>query len=201
MTSCPNCQHANAPTARFCGNCRHELKGTVVQDAPQGAMNPTLFEEGGADMAPIRGFQPGDFKRGGAADATVQEGHPGAGQYQHGAAGHTMLHEDACEPIAGWLVVLRSRSMPLYKDIPIFHGTNTLGKNPGRVEHVIDDSVASRTHCMLVGSEQGVDLTDLNSSNGTFVNNKQVRMQSLAKGDMVKIGKTTMVFVPVPQQA
>ena len=197
MARCPKCNHDNPATAQFCGNCRNSLSG--YSDGPK--LAPTQYEEAGAGMAPIQAFRPGDFKPGGAAASTVQQGHPGAGQYQHGAPGRTILHEEAYQPVSGWLVVLRSRSMPLYRDIPIFHGPNTLGKAPEKSEHMISDDLASRKHTLLVGSDTGVDLTDLGSSNGTYVNNQQVKTHTLQKGDMVKIGKTTMVYVPLPPQS
>jgi len=196
MARCSKCNHENPPQARFCGNCRNQLD---IPGAASPKLAPTQYEESGGGMAPIQAFRPGDFKRGGAA-TTVQQGHPGAGQYQQGAPGRTILHEESYQPVSGWLVVLRSRSMPLYRDIPIFHGPNTLGKDPEKSEHMITDELASRKHTLLVGSDSGVDLTDLGSSNGTYVNNQQVKTHTLQKGDMVKIGKTTMVYVPLPPQ-
>ena len=215
MATCPKCGFNNAPNAKFCGSCGAPsmAAGVGYQDAPrpvqvgspapQGGMLPTVPEVGGgAPMQPM-GIGHGDARVGGAA-STVQEDYPGGvpprpgmGPLQGGAP-KTQLHEEAAKPIAGWLVVLRSRSMRPYQDIPIFVGRNMLGRNPGLGPHYVEDGNASAEHAMVLTNDAGVEIMDLGSGNGTTVNNQKIRSCALNKGDMVRIGKTVMVFVSFP---
>ncbi len=58
----------------------------------------------------------------------------------------------------------------------------------------LHDTEASRRHAQIVQTEQGYELVDLNSSNGTFINSQPVHQQVLASGDRVQIGRTLMIF-------
>lgn len=53
------------------------------------------------------------------------------------------------------------------------------------------DSQVSRKHAQLVPDAMGLAVTDLNSTNGTFVNGQRVQSQTVRSGDVVKIGATT----------
>jgi pSer/pThr/pTyr-binding forkhead associated (FHA) protein len=64
----------------------------------------------------------------------------------------------------------------------------------GREQPVIPlsfDSQVSRRHAAISPDYLGLTLTDLNSTNGTFVNGQRVQTQTLHIGDLVKIGATT----------
>jgi hypothetical protein len=78
----------------------------------------------------------------------------------------------------------------------LYMGT-TFELSPG--EHVMgrqdaefllsSDNQVSRRHAHLSVSEQGLcTLTDLNSTNGTFVNNERISTLALCPGDVVRIG-------------
>jgi len=136
---------------------------------------------------------------GGAADPTRVEGHPAAGRHQHGAPAHTILHEEAVRPLAGWLVVLRSRSVPLYKEIPIFVGANNLGRNAALGVHCVDDPNVSNQQALVQAEAGAVLLMNTSTTNPTQVNRQPVRHAQLNKGDEVRMGRTTLVFVPMPQ--
>src|SRR5262245_45125506 len=51
------------------------------------------------------------------------------------------------------------------------------------------DPTVSRRHASLVVDESGIDLSDLGSSNGTFVNGERVERARLAAGDVLTFGK------------
>ena len=60
---------------------------------------------------------------------------------------------------------------------------------------VIPDLNASRQHAELRLEPQGVwVITDLGSTNGTFVNDREIAAQPLAEGDRITIGVTNFVF-------
>lgn len=58
----------------------------------------------------------------------------------------------------------------------------------------ISDTEISRQHARIEVIEGAFQLTDLNSSNGTFVNGKPIRNCSLKTGDRLQMGRTVFVF-------
>lgn len=69
----------------------------------------------------------------------------------------------------------------------------TLGRDPSnRIQ--LNDTEISRRHAEIRREEDGYFLTDLQSSNGTFVNTERVDERALKSGDRVLLGKTLMIF-------
>ncbi|MFP6574467.1 MAG: ATP-binding protein [Pirellulaceae bacterium] len=58
----------------------------------------------------------------------------------------------------------------------------------------LHDTEASRRHVELRKNESTYELVDLESSNGTFVNNARIEQRLLQNGDRVEIGRTRMIF-------
>ena len=71
-----------------------------------------------------------------------------------------------------------------------------------RSDVVVEDEAASRRHCTITGREDLCVVADLQSANGTFVNDKKISTVELQKGDTIRIGSTvfelidTIVTVP-----
>ena len=76
-------------------------------------------------------------------------------------------------------------------------GTTSLGREPTN-DDVVDYPGASREHAQIVEAEDGFRLRDLNSTNGTFVNDRRVRDREhlLKDGDRIRLGasEVTLVF-------
>ncbi len=53
------------------------------------------------------------------------------------------------------------------------------------------DTGASRRHATLIPAFNGIGVTDLGSTNGTFLNGQRVSQATAAPGDMLKLGSTT----------
>jgi len=68
----------------------------------------------------------------------------------------------------------------------------------GRNEHneiIIDDDFVSYEHATINRNKQGYWLTDLNSTNKTYLNNEPLLESILLKnGDIIKIGAVTFSF-------
>jgi pSer/pThr/pTyr-binding forkhead associated (FHA) protein len=65
----------------------------------------------------------------------------------------------------------------------------TMGRAP-RADFVVDTPLVSRVHCRFTLSESDeLELEDLNSTNGTFVNGEKVTKVVLREGDIVTIGR------------
>jgi pSer/pThr/pTyr-binding forkhead associated (FHA) protein len=71
----------------------------------------------------------------------------------------------------------------------------TVGRQQGNTI-VISDQFVGRTHLQLIQDDTGnVQITDLNSQNGTFVNGKKLtggEIVYLSPTDIVRIGNTTL---------
>jgi DNA-binding SARP family transcriptional activator len=77
---------------------------------------------------------------------------------------------------------------------PLGSGRTTIGRHP-ECSILVDDAKVSRHHAELVATPDGWAVSDLGSTNGTFVNGSACRSQLLADGDQLTIGTTTMTFV------
>lgn len=60
---------------------------------------------------------------------------------------------------------------------------------------VVDDILVSRHHAELRRGDDGVELVDLDSSNGTFVNGWRVQRAALAERDLVAMGRSLFRLV------
>lgn len=80
------------------------------------------------------------------------------------------------------------------KEVQLTKERSTLGRRPYN-DIVIDNLAVSGEHAVLEMSGTNVSLLDLNSTNGTYVNGKAVKKQSLQNGDTVEIGKYQLKFV------
>ena len=67
----------------------------------------------------------------------------------------------------------------------------TVGRAP-RADFRVDAALVSRLHCRLTASEEGVEVVDLSSTNGTFVNDKRVKKATLASGDRLRVGRVEL---------
>jgi pSer/pThr/pTyr-binding forkhead associated (FHA) protein len=76
----------------------------------------------------------------------------------------------------------------------ILPGTmKTIGRATG-ADFVLDAALVSRFHCRLTATPSGaLELEDLESTNGTFVNDKRVSKLVLADGDRLKVGRVELV--------
>jgi diguanylate cyclase (GGDEF)-like protein len=70
----------------------------------------------------------------------------------------------------------------------------TIGRSPESTIQLSDDSV-SRQHCRVSPGDDGVVLVDLNSTNGTYVNDTAVSARHLHDGDRVQVGRSIFKFL------
>jgi hypothetical protein len=69
----------------------------------------------------------------------------------------------------------------------------TLGRLP-ESDVVVTDPGASRQHARISNANGAFVVTDLGSTNGTLVNDHEVREHELADGDRITIGETVLEF-------
>jgi len=58
----------------------------------------------------------------------------------------------------------------------------------------IDDQSVSRRHCTLTLTGEAVLVTDLESANGTFINDRPVKSASAKPGDLIRVGSTVLEY-------
>ena len=69
----------------------------------------------------------------------------------------------------------------------------TIGRATG-ADFVVDAALVSRVHCRLTASQAGLlEVQDLQSTNGTFVNDRRVERLALAAGDRLRVGRVELV--------
>jgi pSer/pThr/pTyr-binding forkhead associated (FHA) protein len=69
----------------------------------------------------------------------------------------------------------------------------TVGRAP-RADFVVDVALVSRVHCrLMLNDADQLELEDLGSTNGTFVNGKKITKVTLNHGDTVTIGRVEFV--------
>jgi pSer/pThr/pTyr-binding forkhead associated (FHA) protein len=72
-------------------------------------------------------------------------------------------------------------------------GVRTVGRAIG-ADFIVDAALVSRVHCRLTAlADGGLEVRDMDSTNGTFVNGRRVDAARLASGDRVQIGRVELV--------
>jgi pSer/pThr/pTyr-binding forkhead associated (FHA) protein len=64
----------------------------------------------------------------------------------------------------------------------------TMGR-AARADFVVDAALVSRLHCRFTFADDRLDVEDLGSTNGTWVNGKKVEKAPLTPGDTIQIGR------------
>jgi pSer/pThr/pTyr-binding forkhead associated (FHA) protein len=66
----------------------------------------------------------------------------------------------------------------------------TIGR-ASSADFIVDAGMVSRVHCQLSASATGVEVVDLDSTNGTYVNGIRVANTLLKDGDELGVGRVT----------
>jgi pSer/pThr/pTyr-binding forkhead associated (FHA) protein len=69
----------------------------------------------------------------------------------------------------------------------------TLGRATG-ADFIVDAALVSRVHCRLTALPSGeLEVKDLESTNGTFVNGQRVDHARLTPGDRIQVGRMELI--------
>ncbi len=74
----------------------------------------------------------------------------------------------------------------------------TVGKLPSN-DLQINESAVSRSHCRFIKTDKGYKITDMTSTNGTYVNRIRVDEKELQVGDNITIGRTILNYLAVSE--
>lgn len=98
--------------------------------------------------------------------------------------------------------IIQNQGTPQERICELRYGINTIGRGLDNSIVVEDDARSlSRHHAEIQLTDNGIFLTDLNSSNGTFVNQNQIIQQKLRDGDLVQFGSVVFKFVDHENEA
>ncbi len=69
----------------------------------------------------------------------------------------------------------------------------TAGRAPG-ANFIVDATLVSRVHCRLTAGASEIEIVDLDSTNGTFLNGERVDKRAVARsGDRIGIGRVELI--------
>jgi pSer/pThr/pTyr-binding forkhead associated (FHA) protein len=68
----------------------------------------------------------------------------------------------------------------------------TIGRATG-AEFIVDAPLVSRLHCQLTATASELQVKDLDSTNGTFVNGARVQAGPLREGDTLSVGRVDLI--------
>ena len=72
-------------------------------------------------------------------------------------------------------------------------GVRTIGRATG-ADFIVDAALVSRIHCRVTALPTGeLEVKDLDSTNGTFVNGQRVTSARLAAGDRLQVGRVEFI--------
>lgn len=69
----------------------------------------------------------------------------------------------------------------------------TIGREEGNTIQLNDERI-SRFHLKIQQDHEDLVLTDLESTNGSKVNNEEVQLRILRYGDLITVGRSTLIF-------
>lgn len=67
-------------------------------------------------------------------------------------------------------------------------GVKTVGRATG-ADLILDVALVSRVHCRLEAHSETLEVVDLESTNGTYVNGSRVARAHMIPGDRLKVGR------------
>ncbi len=104
-----------------------------------------------------------------------------------------LLTDKRKAPVVGWFVALTGQHKG--EDFRIREGPNTIGSAPD-ADIVLRDADISGKHASLRYKDQKFTITDLDSSNGTFLNDRTdpIAREELKDNDIVRIGEVMLKF-------
>jgi len=104
-----------------------------------------------------------------------------------------LLTDKRKPPVVGWFVALSGDQKG--EDFRIRDGQNTIGSAPD-ADIVLRDTAISGKHASLRYKDQKFFITDLDSTNGTFLNEgtEPIAREELKDNDILRIGDISLKF-------
>jgi pSer/pThr/pTyr-binding forkhead associated (FHA) protein len=94
-----------------------------------------------------------------------------------------------------WMLRTLTEDQPeqIFRILP--GGIRTVGRATG-ADFIVEAALVSRVHCRLTALEDGgLEVRDLESTNGTFVNGQRIDSARLSHGDRLQVGRLELVVI------
>jgi pSer/pThr/pTyr-binding forkhead associated (FHA) protein len=91
-----------------------------------------------------------------------------------------------------WLLRTAEHADPPFAFRILPGSIKTIGRSAG-AEFTVEAALVSRLHCRLTAGPTALEVVDLDSTNGTFVNGRRVAQASLKEGDRLGVGRVELV--------
>jgi len=201
MVKCPLCEFENEDGSLFCDQCKADL-GAASQPAPAPVVSEPEPEVALAQAVAIATAEPIETAPAVAvADAPlIAEGQSASADAAAAAAPPSATSGVFAPGVTPKLVVLRG--LKVNAEYPIYEGQNFIGRTDDKpVDIDLEDQEppdriwSSRQHACINFDNGKMEIEDLNSSNGTFVNRTRVypgQKRLLNVNDVVQIGTVQM---------
>jgi pSer/pThr/pTyr-binding forkhead associated (FHA) protein len=91
-----------------------------------------------------------------------------------------------------WLLKTADDADPAFSFRILPGSIKTIGRSAG-AEFIVDAAMVSRLHCQITAGATELEVVDLDSTNGTFVNGQRVKRASLKEGDRLGVGRVELL--------
>ena len=92
-----------------------------------------------------------------------------------------------------WILKTAAGADPALTFRPLPGSVRTAGRAPG-ANFIVDATLVSRVHCRLTAGASEIEIVDLDSTNGTFLNGERVDRRAVARsGDRIGIGRVELI--------
>ncbi|MGH9747859.1 MAG: FHA domain-containing protein [Candidatus Acidiferrales bacterium] len=117
----------------------------------------------------------------------------GTGVASSGGGGRrtVLISEKRKAPVVGWFVAMSGDQKG--EDFKVHEGKNTVGCGP-EAQISLKDSTISGQHASVRYEDGKFLLTDLDSSNGTYVNDRKIVREEIKDNDMIRFGEVIVKF-------
>lgn len=102
-----------------------------------------------------------------------------------------MINRGTFKPCVGWVVVMTGELRG--RDYRLSDGKNVMGTGAD-CDVVLTDPYLSSKHCVIRYENGTFTLVDLDSTNGTFLNERRASKEDMIDNDKIRVGRTELKF-------
>jgi hypothetical protein len=193
--SCVFCQQAENLGKSFLDPGRQE--GVPTEPIPPPGLEETVFENITADKTVLETAPGVTVVEADSLDKTRLETY-GDATVLEDDDDKTRLDTEGTQPVEkaptffAWLVFTDEDGLPS-RDVRLLKEKSIIGKGDEADIRVSDD-FTSKLHALIYREKDEFYLSDLGSTNGTFLNDQKVMKEELKDGDRIRIGHQPMTF-------
>lgn len=91
-----------------------------------------------------------------------------------------------------WLLQTAEGADPSFTFRILPGNIKTIGRSTG-ANFIVEAPLVSRVHCRLTAGAAELEVTDLESTNGTFLNDERVTRALMKDGDRLRVGRVELI--------